>query len=69
MTPARRGAPTGEGGGTDCLGVLVVVPGFPPVRVVVRSGPTDQARSVIDLEVDGGGRAQAVCGGPSVFIR
>jgi len=27
MTPARRGAPTGEGGGTDCLGVLVVVPG------------------------------------------
>ena len=26
MTPERRGAPTVEGGGTDCLGVLVVVP-------------------------------------------
>ncbi len=26
MTPVRRGAPTVEGGGTDCLGVLVVVP-------------------------------------------
>jgi hypothetical protein len=46
MTPARRGAPTGEGGGTDCLGVLVVVPGSPPLRAIVRSGATDQVRHV-----------------------
>ncbi len=52
MTPARRGAPTREGGGTDCLGVLVVVPGSPalsggasgPFRRI-KPGPSSTSRS------------------------
>ena len=44
--PGSQGRTHRCGGGTDCLGVLVVVPGSLPWRAVDRSGPADQVRHV-----------------------
>jgi hypothetical protein len=68
-TPARRGAPTREGGGTDCLGVLVVVPGSPALAGG-SSGPFRRIKSgtSVRLTAIGAPWTQAVCGGPSLFL-
>jgi len=49
----------------SCLGVLAVVPGR--ARRLDRSDPADQAPTVTAPEGRHGPRAQAVCGGPSLF--
>ena len=63
VTPTRRGAAHPKVERPVCLGVLVVV----PAPRWERSGPADQASTVVDPRVRGGPQAQAVCGGMSVL--